>query len=286
MATLQGHAIPLGGILGKLADHTYVTCTGGHAWPCWGRSAGGKVICSGTGSSEQANCIAGPASHAGLVYAITGVCHQTANRVLWPARVLVTAARGYWISSLLYGTYGKGAAAWAALRGGCSALHGELPDCMAPAMGVIAAPAMSADESRYVEQVQAIYAEPPALGEESETMAEPWKGGAMLNRDLTLLAGYRIQAEAGSPEIKSLIDLRDDFHYHKGDLDAKMEAADISVEHYVQEVNAGVVNFQQGCQHALGDKRYAQLTGLEPGDTVELIDPEIAAATLGRENPM
>ena len=285
MATLQGHAIPLAGVLGKLADHTYVTCTGGHAWPCWGRSAGGKVICSGTGSSEQAECISKPESHAGLIYAVTGVCHQTANRILWPARVLVTAAKGYWISSLLYGTYGRGAAEWAALRAGCRGLSGEIPDCMVPRMDLTEVPETGPDESRYVEQVQALYAQTPATGEELNMRAMPQQGDALLNQDLTLLASYRIQAGEGSKQVKDLIDLRDEFYVRKSRLDGLVQMDQISVAGYVEEANAGVVNFQQGCQDILGDDDYTQLTGLKPGETVTLIDPEIAAKTLGRGGP-
>src|ERR1700738_4941091 len=84
MATLIGHSIPT---LWGAADHTYVTCQGGYAWPGWGRSAGGSTICAGAGSSANANCISQPSSTAGLVYGITGVCHQTANRILWPAGI-------------------------------------------------------------------------------------------------------------------------------------------------------------------------------------------------------
>ena len=95
MATLTGYAVKISW-LG--ADHTYVRSSVGNKWGCWGRDSGGKAICSGSGSASVANCISQPWSTAGLVYGVTGVCHQTANRILYPARAIVSKASGYWAS--------------------------------------------------------------------------------------------------------------------------------------------------------------------------------------------
>src|SRR5438105_3189718 len=76
-------------------DHTYVTSNLGHVWRCWGASAGGRQICSAVGNVGQAECLSQPGSQAGIVYGSSGVCHQTANRILFPARQLVSAAHGY-----------------------------------------------------------------------------------------------------------------------------------------------------------------------------------------------
>jgi hypothetical protein len=103
---LVGHTIPLVGYQGW--DHTYVTSSDGFVWPCWGRSAGGKALVSARGDSKVADCLSRNNSQAGLVYAVTGVCHQTANRILDPANVVVGGAGGYAVSSRLFGTYGVG----------------------------------------------------------------------------------------------------------------------------------------------------------------------------------
>jgi hypothetical protein len=87
-------------------DHTYVVSSLGDRWPCWGRDQGGTEICSGTGSVAQAQCLSEPESHAGIQYGMTGVCHQTANRILSPARVTVAKASGARQSFLLYGVWG------------------------------------------------------------------------------------------------------------------------------------------------------------------------------------
>lgn len=102
--TLTGHSIKM---VGLAADHTYVTSSEGHVWSCFGRGHGGKQICSGIGNIDQADCLSKPDSKAGIVYAVTGVCHQAANRILYPSGKTVSAARGYRWSVFAYGTYGK-----------------------------------------------------------------------------------------------------------------------------------------------------------------------------------
>ncbi len=108
MRTLIGMAYPTKLLL-KLADHTYVKCgTGKKAWACWGGKTGGRTIAKGTGSTKRANAIARANEKAGIkCYAINGVCHQAANRILLPAGVTVKDALGYRVSTSLFGTYGK-----------------------------------------------------------------------------------------------------------------------------------------------------------------------------------
>lgn len=107
MATLSGFGVPAQNA--PMWDHTYVTSSDGRGpWGCWGRSSGGKALAqaSAMGSSTIADCISQSNSRAGIVYAITGVCHQTANRILDPAARLVSSARGYGVSRFAYQTYG------------------------------------------------------------------------------------------------------------------------------------------------------------------------------------
>ena len=89
------------------ADHTYVTSSAGHVWPCFGRGAGGAEVCAGSANVHRAHCLSKPRSEAGIVYAVTGVCHQAANRILYPAGKTVSGARGYRWSLFTYGAYGK-----------------------------------------------------------------------------------------------------------------------------------------------------------------------------------
>jgi len=107
-ATLEGWAVAAANT--PRWDHTYVTSSCGYAWGCWGRFSGGISLGSGTGSSFVAECLSQPNSEAGIRYLRTGVCHQTANRILHPAAPLtVSNARGYPVSVALFGVYGLGA---------------------------------------------------------------------------------------------------------------------------------------------------------------------------------
>ncbi|ACB79856.1 hypothetical protein Mpop_1693 [Methylorubrum populi BJ001] len=104
-AVLCGRAMPAQNA--RQWDHTYVASSCGLRWGCFGRHQGGREICSGQGDSSIADCLSRPDSTTGLIYGVTGVCHQAANWILGPANVLVTRARGYALSVFTYGTYGK-----------------------------------------------------------------------------------------------------------------------------------------------------------------------------------
>lgn len=93
-------------------DHTYVVFEHPEVrLGCWGRYNGGTQISQGLGNLDQMIAAATPSGHADIIYGITGVCHQTANRILKGAGSAETVhkATGYGITSLLYGTYGRGA---------------------------------------------------------------------------------------------------------------------------------------------------------------------------------
>lgn len=104
--TLTGYTIHMPITL-KITDHVYVKSSHGHVWNCRGRSTGGRIICSGQGNTDQADCLAQSKSEAGILYAVTGVCHQMANRILYPSGQTVSKARGYNGSLFIWGTYGK-----------------------------------------------------------------------------------------------------------------------------------------------------------------------------------
>jgi hypothetical protein len=104
-ATLQGWSISLPG---ARLDHTYVTSSCGLKWGCWGRNSGGRGLSAGIGSSVVADCLSQPNSQAGIIYGLTGVCHQTSNRILHPAQITVAGCQGYNLSMFLYGVYGQG----------------------------------------------------------------------------------------------------------------------------------------------------------------------------------
>ena len=117
MATLVGYSIPAQ--FNKRWDHTYVQSDDRYTWECFGSDAGGSPLCSGIGDStariachirdfllSAEGALPGITKYAGITYGTTGVCHQAANRILYPAGVIVAAANGYGWSLFLYDTYG------------------------------------------------------------------------------------------------------------------------------------------------------------------------------------
>ena len=104
LGTLTGYALMVPVLR---AEHTYVESSHGHVWSCGGRSANGRSICAGVGNTAQADCLSQLNSEAGIVYGRTGVCHQKANRILYPSAQTVSEASGYRGSLFAWGTYGR-----------------------------------------------------------------------------------------------------------------------------------------------------------------------------------
>lgn len=125
----------------KKIDHTWVTTyapppiyddindvvnAGEHCWYCWGSyhpkgnsskySNGAIGNASGNLAFSQCICQSNDKNAHGTVftYAWDGVCHQLANQVLYSTNgpLTVKLARGYAISSFLYGTYGANNNDW------------------------------------------------------------------------------------------------------------------------------------------------------------------------------
>ena len=116
------------------ADHTYVECgTGARGWACWGGKSGGVELRRAKGSSMRANAIAGDKDRAGITcYLINGVCHQAANRILLPAGITMDGVRGYKLSLIAFGVFGRPYG----YLGMCKApfnqhegVAGDLPEC-------------------------------------------------------------------------------------------------------------------------------------------------------------
>jgi hypothetical protein len=68
-----------------------------------------------------------------FTYGVDGVCHQLSNQILWASHskptgsLTVAGARGYLISTFLFGTYGLQHAAWLMKQKGCGTVVGGGP---------------------------------------------------------------------------------------------------------------------------------------------------------------
>lgn len=267
-----------------LADHTYVECTEGKGWSCWGDKTGGTALRSAHGSTRRADAIAEPNERAAVkCYAINGVCHQSANRILWPAKVTVRGARGYKLSEAIYGPYGR----FRALFGLCNApfnrhpdVEGDLPECMFK----VAAPRAQAEieeDAQYLERAVETYERYGPL----EAMA--LDDGAMvdLHVELFLLLAQR---ELGPKRVEAahkVVGIRTDEERERMRIERAFADRELSLERFVTEVNGLTDRFQDQVAEAMAPEDYSLLLGLLPGDKVQLVDPDIAKQAYPRGAP-
>ncbi len=283
MAELYGWAIKIKNLD---ADHTYVTSSDGGVWPCWGRSAGGHKIASGIGSSKRANCLSQSSSHAGLIYGVTGVCHQTSNRILYPSRKLVNKAKGYWASVLLYGTYGTHNLAalieWEARKARCKKVSGDLGRSKAK----LGAAKLKALRDKplvgiekgivgYTKNVRDIYVKQRA--DVKITAAPPLvKRTKALAKELDLMADFKLDKKEAR-KIKPLKKLQAAVHKEKDELDHALVGKDLSAVTYARRVNGLLGELLQESADRLSEESYTKLFDLKPGKKFRLVDPDILA---------
>lgn len=248
MAILRGHAYRSGPTL-YLADHTYVTSSDGYAWGCWGGSIGGNQICQGNGNSAVAACLSQPNSHAGITYLITGVCHQTANRILYPAMVIVSGARGYWLSSLLYGTYGRGAHQWIQRIAACNANVGRGHDCES--------------EIEYVKKVGDLYAE------EKDDLSTHFK-------ELVLTMEFRLKRSLSSEEKVGIKNWHTAYWVKKDKIDDRFINKELDIDRYIEEIDSLFTDVIEKYAKLMKDD-FEKIVGLkyEEAKKCKIIDPDI-----------
>jgi hypothetical protein len=280
-------------LFANLADHTYVQCgTGGKAWGCWGGKTGGTELRRGTGSTQRADAIAGADEHAGIkCYLINGVCHQAANRILFPAGITVRGARGYDVSEALFGTYGRPRGPF----GTCpspfdqhSEITGDLPECVETrAMRLQAArkarglsPEESQRERKYIKGVLAIYGEDKRAFMSARGMKGPDLAGFHLK-----LFMYKAQYSLGSKLDKALSaklqDIRMSAEWSRMKIEDLFTNDEMKPSEFVEALNKETILFQEAAANALKPAQYKLLFGLKPGDTVILADPSIVKAVYG-----
>ncbi len=282
MGTLVAKKYPAA-IMLNLADHTYVECgTGAVGWGCWGGKTGGNQFHQGTGSTIRANAIAEPDERAGITcYLVNGVCHQAANRVLLPAQILVSGARGYGVSEAIYGPYGRPQG----FLFFCKApfyrhdgVVGDLEECVEKE---IKEPSESSDSSSgeisYIRRALDLYAEQERLISKHEDDPETLLADAMefQTKSFGLMMEHRLGTEfRESDRSKVMLELRLETERHLFALEQEF-SEDKHVDTYADRVDAEVINFQQNAAKVLDERDYFKLFGLELGDQISLADPGI-----------
>ncbi len=260
--TLYAWANPLSGFQG--ADHTWVTTypdpfncpPGPDYWYCWGdcHPTGPGTTARPLGSAgadlNMAKCICAPNdpnAHGGInLYGIEGVCHQLANRVLYATSpngtpLTVNGAHLYWLSHFLFGTYGTTHADWAARKLRCGA------STMAVMSGGGGEGGGDPDEQAFERMV----------------VGEP-----------ELAAGTTSAAR-----LQQVRATQADLLEKKRELDVAVQSGAITGEEFARQVNELVSSYLPRLSEILGPEDTERIFNAVPGQSVRVLDPEIAART-------
>lgn len=278
MGILIAKAYPTNYFL-RAADHTYVTCgTGMKSWGCWGGKKGGKIINQGVGSTKRADAIAQPNEKAGIKrYLIDGVCHQAANRILIPAKILVSDARGYKLSTAVFGTYGRGD------FDTFENIFGDLDECMSGLeiskietpleQDVLDREIITANFRIYQKYKNINYLESLSFEEISKKFIDI--NMEIFSEEIKILSHNNIQN-------RKLMDLAK----AKQKLELKLfkenfsllESNDIS---HIKEIDRAIQQFQEDVGDILNDSEYEQILGLKRDERITLINPEAIDLNFG-----
>jgi hypothetical protein len=285
MSKLTGYAIPTG-ILDT--DHTYVKSDNPpYSWGCWGRDDGGTAICEGYGNASISNCISQVLPVAGIAYAVNGVCHQTANRILYPARVIVYKARGYGASSYLYGDYGGMIIPnpftrifipdpfWPIIINKC---HAGLTSKLESKTEV---DLENTPESQYIKRIQDLYSNVEYMATDSNHNELREKANDLIIKNFEYLIEFHLGDKVDSHITNQIQKQQIDVLKEKDRKVEELFNRDISTEKYVKEVNDLIADNLISLQESLGKNIYEKIFNLPASkNRFVLIDPEIAEKSL------
>jgi hypothetical protein len=286
MGTLVAKAYPTRLVFG-LADHTYVECgNGGRGWRCFGGKTGGHAIRTAAGSTVRADAIATPTEHSGLAcYAVNGVCHQAANRILLAAQITVEGARGYGVSHAMFGPYGR-VGIWP-----CSSnfqrhegVTGDLAACREQyGDGPSRRSARDEEDGEYVLSTLAIYdAHADLLAAERSPNAGDARRDDVAAFHLELFANmvdFKLGRDATQGALKPrLLDVRREIEERQQNVERRHASEDLFGSALADEVDAIAKNLQEAIAGVTTDEQYLRLLGLPKGDVVAVTDRDVIEA--------
>jgi hypothetical protein len=266
------------------ADHTYVECgTGARGWSCWGGKIGGTAFNSGNGSTVRADSIAQPNERAGITcYLINGVCHQAANRILLPAGILVTATRGYSVSSAMFGPYGRvGMLPCSAPFNQYPGAHGDLQACIAMSVSSASMKASKLPkvkgEDRHVRELKEAYNE---FDPQEATHFDRMKFHvALFEREVKHRLGDRL----GSTAKKGLRQAKENVELEHHQLATGKLNKELSNTEFVKAFNEMTHKFQDEVAGAISKAQYKKLMNLDNNERIVLADPDIVGMEFGEK---
>lgn len=247
-----------------LADHTYMHPASGGNFKCWGGDDGpdNRLIVTGQGIYDVANCYRCPIGSLPDtacigVYAVNGVCHQSCNCFLYSAGVtLTTSVRGYWASVLTYGVYGTNYLLW---------LIAEYNRCHKKfSLAAEAEEALAADVGKEDTLFSAVRMVHEDIG---DTKVSP---SDLVIKEAAAMALHAVP----DLDAKKYEDLHTDLLKEvKAVIDSGLKG-----EQLADKINVQSVQFQKAMAERLGPNDYEKLFGMPAGETINIVDPEIAKA--------
>jgi len=272
MDTFELWSYNVQGDLGEYAEHTYLRCPDRDAYfNCWGNHASPKqepgvrhFACQGL--YEVADKYRRPFMQAqdtaGIgVYGVNGVCHQTANLFLYSTGRMLTVAdgvKGYAITCLAYGPYGDYGLLNAPLQ--------------APFLAMWKASVYDPCYEAYLDGGEpggSLFHWMKQLHNEIVSLKLKIDPFEILHRQAAILV------EQAVPGLLANVfkDLHLDFLKEK----RQVLAAKLPAEKSAATINDLSCQFQQALGERIGDDAYQKLTGLKPGNTINIINPAISA---------
>jgi hypothetical protein len=244
-ATLEAWTIPVVGTAGP--DHTYAVSSCGLRWGCRGRSVGGILLRSASGSSAIADCLAQSNGLAGIKYGRTGVCHQIANRILHSAGITVAGCGGYTASVFLFGVYG-----WPPWP--------ELQACYSGGTVLPASSGAIAGQSRNLSGSSGVHSTPQSRKELTQlteflALAE----GAL---------GHRLDERTR----RSLRKIQTDFRRRQEQLVRVLDLKVVTPEEYLDQFNALLKTTMDRMRVVLGEERFNIIFGEVGGHPEGLVE--------------
>jgi hypothetical protein len=274
METLVGMAYKIG----DLADHTFVYCRDNDQYfDCFGGHDSlddRRDICSGVGMYKVANCyrlpMFGLPDTAGVgPYAVDGVCHQATNRFLFSALTMLNFyVRGYWFSNFVYGTWGKSYPLWlATIYLPCSISQAVFAAPTASAAMPVAAGANACD---LFKKIQGVYSSVPMMMRGIESRDPEEIAREISVKDMVAHASFLV------PELDptKITEIHREFLKERDAvLGDKLKGTALS-----DKVNSMMKDVQKALADSLDGETYRKLSGgIEPGETINVVDREIAA---------
>ncbi|PZQ33262.1 MAG: hypothetical protein DI562_02005 [Stenotrophomonas acidaminiphila] len=273
-------------LVGGAADHSYVECgSGAVGWGCWGGKSGGTTLRQRAGSTERAAAIAEPNERAGITtYLLNGVCHQSSNRILLPARTTADGVRGYTLSVGLFGPYGRLSSA----LGKCKAplhihegLTGDIDQCMAQVFdGVpLGGEPLPYDfqDDRYMSAVGALYR---AGVDVDPSILDGFTMQIDLFRELVAHRMRRVRRRIERRKYGRVMHFREQFEVARVGAEQSLFFEGNRLG-FCQVFDQLTLSFQDDLAAILDDEEYEDLLGLQRQERIVISEPRIVQSEYG-----